>query len=69
MGLNRHGEAVQQVEDHLIASEEPEVIAECLKVMRDYYGVRKSFIARETRVQPALPNAPLEAESLLNAGI
>jgi len=62
VGLNRHGEAVQEMEDHLIASEEPEVISESLKVMRDHYGVPKSAIAREMRVQPALLDALLEAE-------
>ncbi|MBE0615510.1 MAG: ImmA/IrrE family metallo-endopeptidase [Burkholderiales bacterium] len=54
IGLNRHGEAVQESEDHLIANEEPEVITESLKVMKDHFGVPQSAVAREMRVQPSL---------------
>ncbi len=54
VGLNRHGEAVQESEDHLIAREEPEVIAESLKVMREHFGVPPSTVAREMRVQSGL---------------
>ncbi len=54
VGLNRHGEAVQESEDHLIANEEPEVIAESLKVMKEHFGVPQSAVAREMRVQPSL---------------
>jgi Zn-dependent peptidase ImmA (M78 family)/transcriptional regulator with XRE-family HTH domain len=54
IGLNRHGEAVQESEDHLIAHEEPEVIAESLKVMKEHFGVPQSTVAREMRVQSCL---------------
>lgn len=54
VGLNRHGEAVQESEDHLIENEEPEVVAESLKVMKDHFGVSQSAVAREMRVQPKL---------------
>ena len=59
IGLNRHGEAVQESEDHLIANEEPEVIAESLKVMKEHFGVPQSAVAREMRVQPSLLQALL----------
>lgn len=54
IGLNRHGEAIQESEDHLIANEEPEVITESLKVMKEHFGVPQSAVAREMRVQPSL---------------
>ena len=59
IGLNRHGEAVQESEDHLIANEEPEVISESLKVMKEHFGVPQSAVAREMRVQPSLLQALL----------
>ncbi len=54
VGLNRHGEALKESEDHLIANEEPEVITESLKVMREHFGVSQSAVAREMRIQPSL---------------
>lgn len=54
LGLNRHGEALREIEDHLIPSEEPEVIVESLKVMRKHFGVPEAAVAREMRVQPQL---------------
>ena len=60
VGLNRHGEALKESEDHLIANEEPEVIGESLKVMREHYGVPQSTVAREMRVQPRLLRDLLE---------
>lgn len=54
IGLNRHGEAQQESEDHLVSNEEPEVIVECLKVMKDHFGVPQAAVAREMRVQPSL---------------
>ena len=59
IGLNRHGEAVQESEDQLIANEEPEVISESLKVMKEHFGVPQSAVAREMRVQPGLLQALL----------
>lgn len=60
VGLNRHGEAIKESEDHLMVNEEPEVIAESLKVMREHFGVPQSAVAREMRVQPKLLQALLE---------
>lgn len=54
VGLNRHGEAVQELEDKLIANEEPEVITESLKVMKEYFGVPETAVAREMMVGPNL---------------
>jgi len=54
VGLNRHGEALKESEDHLIANEEPEVVAESLKVMKEHFGVPQSAVAREMRVRPGL---------------
>lgn len=54
MRLNRHGEAIQESEDHLIANEEPEVITESLMVMKDHFGIPQSTVAREMHVQPSL---------------
>lgn len=54
VGLNRHGEALKESEDHLVANEEPEVIAESLKLMKEHFGVPQSAVAREMGVQPRL---------------
>lgn len=66
--LNRHGEAVQESEDHLIANEEPEIITESLKVMQEHFGVPQSAIAREMHVQPRLLQALLRSSHPENAG-
>ncbi len=63
VGLNRHGEALKETEDHLIASEEPEVVAESLKVMKEHFGVPQAAVAREMRVQPRLLQTLLEFPS------
>lgn len=69
IGLNRHGEALRESEDHLIPSEEPEVVTESLKVMQEHFGVPKSAVAREMRVQSNLLQTLLgapQAESASN---
>ncbi|HCY63242.1 MAG TPA: hypothetical protein DHV59_10515 [Oxalobacteraceae bacterium] len=66
--LNRHGEAVQESEDHLITNEEPEIITESLKVMQNHFGVPQSAIAREMHVQPRLLQALLMSSHPENAG-
>lgn len=63
VGLNRHGEALQEFEDHLIANEEPEVIVESLKVMKEHFGVPQSAVAREMRVRPGLLQTLLASPS------
>jgi len=60
IGLKRHGEAIKESEDDLIQNEEPEVISESIKVMRDYFGVSTSEIAHEMGVQLQLLNSLLE---------
>lgn len=54
VGLKRHGEALQETEDHLLVNEEPEVITESLLVMKEHFGIPPSAVAREMRVQPSL---------------
>jgi Zn-dependent peptidase ImmA (M78 family) len=54
VGLNRHGEALKESEDHLIPHEAPEVVTESLKVMKEHFGVPQAAIAREMRVRPSL---------------
>lgn len=54
VGLNRHGEAIREAEDHRIVSEDPEVLTESLKIMREHFGVPLSAVAREMRVHPEL---------------
>lgn len=54
VGLNRHGEALKEIEDHLVVHEEPEVVSESLKVMQEYFGLPLSAVAREMRVQSRL---------------
>ena len=68
VGLNRHGEALKESEDHLIPNEEPEVVAESLKVMREHFGVPQAAVAREMRVQPALLQTLLTSREEENAG-
>lgn len=63
IGLNRHGEALKESEDHLILNEQPEVIAESLKVMREHFGVPQAAIARKMHVQPKLLQVLLEPPS------
>ena len=48
------GNSLNATEPHLIANEEPEVITESLRVMKEHFGVSQSAIAREMRVQPSL---------------
>lgn len=54
VGLNRHGEALQESEDHMIAREKPEVMAESLRVMKEHYHISESVLTRELLVQPNL---------------
>lgn len=45
---------MRETEDHLISNEEPEVVVESLKVMREHFGVPEAAVAREMRIQPQL---------------
>lgn len=59
IGLKRHGEAVKEAEDNLIPNEEPEIVEESLRFMKENLGVPQSVIAREMRVRPSLLNVLL----------
>jgi Zn-dependent peptidase ImmA (M78 family)/transcriptional regulator with XRE-family HTH domain len=52
VGLNRHGEALQEEEDNEIPLEAPEVLSDGLKVMNDHFGMSTAAIARYMWVQP-----------------
>ena len=67
VGLHRHGEALKESEDHLIANEEPEVVSESLKVMREHFGVPQAAVAREMHVRPTLLQTMLTSDREENA--
>lgn len=52
--LKRHGEAIEESEDYRVPHEEPEVLQEGLKVMREQLGIHMSAVARQMGVQPSL---------------
>ncbi len=54
VGLNRHGEAQQEVEDKEIPLETPEVLAEGINIMQSHFGMPMAAIARAMWVQPRL---------------
>jgi Zn-dependent peptidase ImmA (M78 family) len=54
IGLKRHGEAVQEHEDPNIPHEEPEVVSDSLRLMRERLGIPMATIARQMHVQPRL---------------
>jgi Zn-dependent peptidase ImmA (M78 family)/DNA-binding XRE family transcriptional regulator len=68
IGLHRHGEALRELEDHLVPNEEPEVVSEGLKVMQEALGVPMPGVAREMRIQQALLNQLLMKPSNLESG-
>lgn len=45
--LNRRGEATREQEDALMPNEQPEVVAESLKVMKEHFGIPLAAVARE----------------------
>lgn len=63
IGLNRHGEAIEESEDRLIQKEEPEVVADSLKVMEEHFGMSLSEIARVMRVQDGTLRSLLAIEA------
>jgi len=54
IGLKRHGEAIQEDEDQSMVQDEPEIVADSLKVMHAHFGMPLSAIARELRVSSEL---------------
>lgn len=68
--LRRHGEAIEESEDHLVAYEEPEVLQEGLKVMREQLGMHMSAIARQMGVQtPLLDRVVKRPEEVRGANV
>ena len=68
IGLNRHGEALKESEDHLVPNEVPEVIVESMHVMKEHFGIPEPAIAREMRVHPNLLQNLLASPSVKEAG-
>lgn len=54
IGLNRHGEAIEESEDKNIPLEMPEVVSEGFRILTDHFGVPIAKVAREMYVQPKL---------------
>lgn len=54
IGLKRHGEALQEDEDNLVAHEEPEVITESLTLLREQLGIPAIALSRALLVRPKL---------------
>lgn len=54
IGLNRHGEAVEEKEDKDIPMERPEVVSEGIRVLTEQLGIPVAKVAREMHVQPSL---------------
>lgn len=52
--LKRHGEAIEEVEDRLIAHEFPSVLVDGMTVMRAQLNFSTAYVAREMRVQVSL---------------
>lgn len=66
--LKRHGEALIEAEDCDMPVEEPEVVADGLKVLNDTLGVPRAVVARQMGVQPRLLDDLLGSASLPGAG-
>jgi Zn-dependent peptidase ImmA (M78 family)/transcriptional regulator with XRE-family HTH domain len=61
--LKRHGEALQEVEDHLVAVEQPEIVSEGLQTLQRL-GIPEVAVAREMWVQPAFLRTLLLADEI-----
>ena len=68
INLNRHGEAIVESEDLSMPVEQPEIVNESLRVLRDHFGVPQSAVARELRVQPILLEGLLRQETPATRG-
>lgn len=64
--LNRHGEAVEESEDKLMALESPELVSDGLQVMREQLGVSYAAVARKMHVQPHLLDSLLGQNAATN---
>lgn len=63
IGLKRHGEAIQENEDHLVPAEQPEMLADSLSVLHEHFGMPLSAIARELCLTPELLESLLLIQS------
>jgi len=54
IGLKRHGEAIQENEDHLVPAEVPEMLTDSLSLLHEHFGMPLPAIARELRLTPDL---------------
>jgi Zn-dependent peptidase ImmA (M78 family)/DNA-binding XRE family transcriptional regulator len=52
--LKRHGEALVENEDASMPPEQPEVVSESLKVLREHYGMPQTAVAKQLQVKPVL---------------
>jgi Zn-dependent peptidase ImmA (M78 family)/transcriptional regulator with XRE-family HTH domain len=52
--LRRHGEALQEREDHEFAPEEPELLREGMQILAEQFGMSKAAIAHSMLVKPKL---------------
>lgn len=62
IGLNRHGEAIQEEEDALMAPENPEVLTDSLSIINEQMGIPGSAIARALLITPRLLDRILDRE-------
>ncbi|MDR5879661.1 XRE family transcriptional regulator [Caballeronia sp. LZ032] len=61
IGLTRRGEARREVEDEQMPFEVPELIADSIQVLREAFGISRTSLAQEMRVQASLLDELLAA--------
>lgn len=61
IGLTRRGEARGEVEDEQMPFEVPELIADSIQVLREAFGISRTSLAQEMRVQTSLLDELLAA--------
>lgn len=65
--LRRHGEAIQEHEDHEFIPEEPEIVSDGLKILAQQCGVSRGAIASEMLVKPLILNLLLGKPATTNS--
>jgi Zn-dependent peptidase ImmA (M78 family) len=74
--LNRHGQAVEESEDHVIPLETPEIVRDGLALMTEQLGMPLATVARKLHVRPSLldgllgnltPNPPSNITQLFSS--
>lgn len=63
IGLNRHGEAIQESEDNFMAPERPEVLTDSLDVISGQMGIPGAAIARALLINPRLLDRILDRDA------